>query len=595
MIRLLVFVLLVLAAGYGFAWLANHPGTLSLVWQGQLIEMSLMVAASMLATVIAAIFIVWWLLSTLWTSPHSVRRYFRARKRDRGYQALSTGLIAAGAGNALLARKMAARSRGLLRADQEPLILLLDAQAALAEGRYDDARAKYEAMANDPETRELGLRGLYVEARRLGANEAARQYAEKAAETAPYLPWAAEATLEYHAQSGRWQAAIDLLDRQKAAHVLPKPEANRLRAVLLTAKAAEAIERDPALARDWATQALKLERSFVPAALLAAEGYLRENNLRKAASVLEQGWKLDPHPQIAALYVRARGGDSAIDRLKRAERLQTLRPNHVESLLAVAAAALSARDLAKAREKAEAAARIAPREGIFLLLADIEEAETGDAGRIRHWMAQALKAPRDAAWVADGVVSENWLPVSPLTGKLDAFVWKVPLSQLAGPLEEGSLARAEEAFATLPPVEVKEMAEQPEPPITPVERNEPLIIRPDPVMEPAATTAVPDRKLGVVPFFGHAPDDPGVKQQPAPADPGAVPDSTPVKASPPARPVTALPAATSTKPAPSAPPAPISAEEETPVEPFFGRPPDDPGVKQKRDADPGDKTRLPLY
>ena len=588
MIKLLGYAVIVLAIGFGFSWLADRPGMLSIVWQGQLIEMSLMVAASILASAIAVLFIGWWLLRTIWTSPHSVRRYFRARKRDRGYQALSTGLIAAGAGNALLARKMAARSRGLLRADQEPLILLLDAQAALAEGRYDDARAKYEAMANDPETRELGLRGLYVEARRLGANEAARQYAEKAAEAAPYLPWAAEATLEYHAQSGRWQAALDLLDRQKAAHVLPKGEASRLKAVLLSARAGEVLEKDPALARDLATQALKLEKSFVPAALIAAEGYLRENNLRKAASVLEQVWKLDPNPQIAELYVRARGGDSAADRLKRAERLQSQRPNHVESLIAVAGAALSTRDFAKAREKAEAAARIEPREGVFLLLADIEEADTGDAGRIRHWMAQALKAPRDPAWVAEGTVSDKWLPVSPVTGKLDAFVWKMPFGQIAGPVEEGSLARAEEAFATLPPVDVKAKAEPAAaaaaPASSPNTAKEPLIIRPDPVLEPAASTAVPDKKLGVVPFFGHAPDDPGVKQTMA-ADPHVAPDSpAPVKVTTPTPP---QPVKTET--ATSAPAKPVE------VEPFFGRPPDDPGVKTIEPEAPGDKTRLPLY
>ncbi|MGO7508376.1 hypothetical protein ACC686_37010, partial [Rhizobium johnstonii] len=34
--------------------------------------------------------------------------------------------------------------------------------------------------------------------------------------------------------------------------------------------------------------------------------------------------------------------------------------------------------------------------------ADIEEAYTGDQGRVRHWLAQALKAPRDPAWVAGG-------------------------------------------------------------------------------------------------------------------------------------------------------------------------------------------------
>ncbi|MGO7302169.1 heme biosynthesis HemY N-terminal domain-containing protein, partial [Rhizobium ruizarguesonis] len=75
--------------------------------------------------------IAWWFVRLVWTSPHSVTLHFRARKRDRGYRALSTGLIAAGAGNALLARQMAARSRGLIRADQEPLINLLEAPAAL--------------------------------------------------------------------------------------------------------------------------------------------------------------------------------------------------------------------------------------------------------------------------------------------------------------------------------------------------------------------------------------------------------------------------------------------------------------------------------
>lgn len=175
MIRILFYVLVVLALGAGFAWLADRPGELSLIWQGQRIEMSLMVAATLLASLIAAILIVVWLIRVVWLSPHSISRYFRARKRDRGYQALSTGLIAAGAGDSALARKMTARTHGLLSADQEPLIHLLEAQTALIEGKYDDARKKFELMADDPETRELGLRGLYLEAKRLGANEAARR------------------------------------------------------------------------------------------------------------------------------------------------------------------------------------------------------------------------------------------------------------------------------------------------------------------------------------------------------------------------------------------------------------------------------------
>ncbi|TIS71193.1 MAG: heme biosynthesis protein HemY, partial [Mesorhizobium sp.] len=43
---------------------------------------------------------------------------------------------------------------------------------------------------------------------------------------------------------------------------------------------------------------------------------------------------------------------------------------------------------------------------------------------------KAVRAPRDPAWVADGVVSERWAPVSPITGKLDAFEWRAPMERL---------------------------------------------------------------------------------------------------------------------------------------------------------------------
>lgn len=533
-IRLFIFLLVVLGLGWGFSWIADRPGLISITWQDHLIETSIMVAASMVVALIAAVMIVWWVIGVIWTSPLSVRRYFRTRKRDRGYQALSTGLIAAGAGNAVLARKMSIRTRGLLSADQEPLIHLLEAQAALIEGRHADARAKFEQMSEDPETRELGLRGLYMEARRLGANEAARQYAEKAVEHAPYLPWAAQATLESRSQSGRWDEAIQLLDQQRAASVLERGEAERLKAVLLTAKASERLESDPNGAREDAKAALKLAKGLVPAAIIAAKAYLREDNIRKAASILESAWKIEPHPDVGRTYVRARSGDSTLDRLKRAEKLEALRPNNIESLLVVAQAALDAQQFPKARAKAEAAARMQSREAAYLLLADIEEAETGDQGRVRHWMAQALRAGRDPAWVADGIVSDKWLPLSPVTGRLDAFEWKVPFGQIEGPVEDGTLA-ADEAIATLPAITIREdvtpAVETPEnestnqvaadmqPVVVPQEDLAVAAKTPTATNVTAEQPPEAEKQDEPVPFFGRPPDDPGVKDASAEKSP----------------------------------------------------------------------------
>jgi HemY protein len=502
MVRVITYVLLILALGFGFSWLADRPGELQIVWQGQLIEMSLTAAASILVALVAVVMIGWWLIRTIWTSPHSMRRYFRARKRDRGYQALSTGLIAAGAGNAQLAHRMSSRARGLIRADQEPLIMVLEAQTALIEGKHDNARRMFEQMVADPETRLLGLRGLYLEANRLGAYEAARQYAERAAEEAPYLPWAATATLEYRCQTSNWDEAILLLDRQRVAGVSSRADADRLKAVLLTAKAIDQLDGDPVLARENALNALKLAKDLVPASTTAARALLREDNLRKAASVLENAWKLEPHPDIARVYVRARGGDGALDRLKRAERLEHLKPNNVESLLIVAEMALEAHDFKKARSKAEAAARMRASERVFLLLADIEDAETNDQGRIRYWMAQALKAPRDPAWVADGQVSDTWLPYSPVSGKLDAFAWKVPYAQLTGPVEDGTVVSGAAALAELPPL---------------VKSDATVDVKTTAAPAPAPAVAEPKITNGAKetvpePFFGRPPDDPGVRK-----------------------------------------------------------------------------------
>jgi HemY protein len=62
-------------------------------------------------------------------------------------------------------------------------------------------------------------------------------------------------------------------------------------------------------------------------------------------------------------------------------------------------------------------------------MADIEDAE-GHQGAVREWLARAARAPRDKAWVADGVISDRWAPVSP-SGTLDAFVWRTPDERIA--------------------------------------------------------------------------------------------------------------------------------------------------------------------
>ncbi len=438
MLRILVFLAIVFLLGLGFSWIADNPGLVKITLPtqaegvgGHEIELTLMVAVVAAVSVVAGIIITWAIGSSIWRSPEIFSRWRLGKRRDRGYSALSRGMIAAAAGDTQSARKLTRESSKLL--SNEPLVSLLDAQTALLEDNRDVAQSKFTLMLEDPETRLLGLRGLYIEAERQGEKEAASHYAERAMELAPEAAWAGTALLRHQSGSDDWEGALKTLEVNRWSNKLSKAENNRLKAVLQTAQAMKLEDQAPEQARTLALAAHKLAPELVPAAVIAARISSRLGDFKKASKLLEATWKLEPHPEIAEAYVHVRSGDSAADRLKRANLLASKRTNHVEGQFAIADAAIDAKDWQAARAALAAILRNKPTERACLLMADIEEAEHGDRGRMRDWLSRAVRAPRDPAWTADGYVSENWAPISPISGKLDAFEWKVPVEMLGGP------------------------------------------------------------------------------------------------------------------------------------------------------------------
>ncbi|MDH6664737.1 UNVERIFIED_ORG: putative membrane-anchored protein [Methylorubrum zatmanii] len=181
----------------------------------------------------------------------------------------------------------------------------------------------------------------------------------------------------------------------------------------------------------------------MPAAVIAGRLLARRNDLRKAAKIIEAAWKATPHPELAKVYLNLRTGDSARDRLARAENLAKLSSWEPESRLVIAQAATEAKDFGRAREALTPLTDDRPTARVCRMMARIEAAEHGaESGRSREWLARAARAPRDPAWVADGIISERWAPVSPVSGRLDAFVWKTPPEILAGPEDDDAPAPA---------------------------------------------------------------------------------------------------------------------------------------------------------
>ncbi|GAB2186904.1 heme biosynthesis HemY N-terminal domain-containing protein [Roseibium sp. LAB1] len=448
MIRVLFFFALLFAVAMGFAWMADLPGTIQISWPvyegGQQVGTDIWEQSPAIVALAAAVFLaiflaVVWAIRVVLKSPQIASRFFRRRRKDKGYNALSQGLIALGTGNAKMARRYALDADKLL--DDEPAAKLLLAQTAQLAGKDDEARQRFEAMLEDPATKALGLHGLFVEAERHREPVAARHYAEEAAKTSPGLEWAGKAVLGYQAVAHHWDEALKTLERNYAAKMLDKKTYRRQRAVILTALATKLEDGEPERAYSLAKEAHGLALDLVPAAVLTSRLATRRGDIRKASKVLEATWRLFPHPDLAETYAHVRTGDSAVDRLKRVKSLSAQRANTSEGALAIARAAMEAREFEEARKQLKKVLQSEPTRQAFLLMAEVEEAEHGDKGRMRDWLARAVSAPLDKVWMADGIISAEWQPVSPVTGKLDAFQWATPgsLSDEDGPLLEDSL------------------------------------------------------------------------------------------------------------------------------------------------------------
>jgi HemY protein len=424
MIRILIFFLFLAVLAWGMSWLADRPGQLEMEWLGYHIEMSVFTALIVLFVAFASVALIWSLLRYMLSVPGGILRRYDRHRHNSGLVSLSRGLVAAGAGDAARASKYARRVANT--SVNQPLSILLKAQAAQLSGNAAAARRIYESMLLSPDTELMGLHGLYTEARREHEMEAALQFAEKAAKLDRKLAWPGHALLEIYSRAGQWSEALKALETVRKNGNLDAKSIARQRSVLLAAEAMRTEDSDMDGSLQLALEAHKLANDLVPAADVAGRILASKGETPKAARILAKTWKLSPHPDLALTYSYARPGDSPRDRLKRARKLADMTPHSPEGPIAVATAAVEAREWGEAREVLKPLVGEKPTARVCTLMAQIEGGEFGDKGRVREWLARAVHAPRDPVWIADGYVSDNWLPVSPVTGKVGAFAWKVP-------------------------------------------------------------------------------------------------------------------------------------------------------------------------
>ncbi len=427
MIRAFVFFLILAILVVLTAWVAEHPGAVLVTFGEYRLRTSvgfLVVAAAWLAFAMTFLDRIWRYLAV---APHRIALAFQENRRRRGYRALTQGMVAVAAGDADEADRQAKRAEGLLH--DPPLTMLLSAQAAQLSGDEGAATGYFESMLNHPEMAFLGIRGLFMQALREGDEENALRLAQRAYELHPKTPWVVQALFDLQVRAGRWEEAEATLKDATSRKAIPTTEGKRQTAVLLLRQSeiAEGQRRDHE-ARRFAQDALKLAPDFAPVAAHCARLSAKEGDVHRAEKTIEKAWSKVPHPDLAATYLEIFSVEDALERLKRIEKLAALYPDHPESHLAIAEAAIAAKIWGEARNHLAEAIAAMPSARAFRKMAELEEAEAGKGRTAEQWRTRATEAPADNMWVCAncGAIAESWSPTCANCGGFDGFRWRSP-------------------------------------------------------------------------------------------------------------------------------------------------------------------------
>ena len=443
--RLTLFLVLAIATALIAGWFATEPGSVTLTFRGWQIETSAGVAALGAATLVITGIAVFWAVSLIFAAPRRIRAWNRVRRTDRGLKALAAGMVAVAAGDPRGASRQARRAENLL--DVAPLTLLLSAQAAQLEGDDKAAENYFKDMLERPDTEFLGLRGLLLRAGREGDSAGALAYAKRAAELRPDSSWVQRSLFELSVKSGLWGEAEAALRQAVRRGAIERDIGARHRAAILLRQSADSERRGFDIeARNLARKARRAASDFVPAALRLAQLELAGERNRSARRVLERAWRSAPHPQLAAAYgglfdgdgggADATGDGAALARVRGLERLVAMHPDHPESHLARAEAALDARLWGEARghldkvaqhyEGPESRGKLPAR--LYRLHARLEEEANGDSAAAAKYLSLAGEAAPDERWICGecGQGFATWSAICPQCQSFDSLAWGRP-------------------------------------------------------------------------------------------------------------------------------------------------------------------------
>ncbi|TDT73801.1 HemY protein [Litoreibacter halocynthiae] len=442
LVKILVFVGVIVAITLGLGMLLETSGGVRVSVANTEFTLSPLMAILGLVALLAGFWVLLKVLGLLNATFHflngdetAISRYFTRNRERKGFEALADGLMALASGEGRTAMAKAAKAEKYLARPE--LTNLLTAQAAESAGDTKKAQEVYKRLLTDERTRFVGVRGIMKQKLAEGDTDTALKLAEKAFALKPKHEETQNVLLGLQAKTEDWSGARKTLNAKLKHGSLPRDVHRRRDAVLALSEAKDILAEGSSIeARETAIEANRLSPDLIPAAVLAARGYIEQGKPKYATRVIKKSWAAQPHPDLAAVFAEIVPDETPEARIKRFTALTRAQPDHPETKMLLAELNIAAENFPEARRAVGDLAETAATARSLTIMAAIERGEGSDDAVVRGWLTRALSAPRGPQWVCQNcqTVHPAWAPTCSSCGSLDTLSWaEVPETSVSMP------------------------------------------------------------------------------------------------------------------------------------------------------------------
>lgn len=355
MSRLFLFLLLIFALAFGVSWLADHPGSVAIEFQDWVINSSMAGLVAVIGLLMGLVALLVVLIGYLSREMPFFGSNRVIKRQGRGLTLLNQSMIALGAGDAGLARRLAEEAEVLL--PPQPMVSLIAAEAAMRGGDTEEAARRFEELRKSEDGQLLGLRGLTQQAEAAGRSEEALLLAREALKIShkggkKSNPWVLKTIFALEVQASNWQSALETLKVIERNKLFDSDKIIHHRSALHYASAIDhKLAGTLDLARKEFLAAVKTRPSFTEAHGGLARLDAEKGKMKQAITQLHKGWQSRPHRALSDQLLALDPLQTASEQLKAIRALVGMNPDHILSKIILAEAL-------EKNEQSEAAADI---------------------------------------------------------------------------------------------------------------------------------------------------------------------------------------------------------------------------------------------